>query len=50
MIYGYKNTKLSGKLDLIKTLLSQNITKTQIAKMLKVDYTTLYKFLKTKMA
>lgn len=41
-----KNTKLSGKDDLIKTLLSQNITKTQIAKMLKVDYTTLYKFLK----
>ena len=41
-----KNTKLSGKLDLIKTLLSQNITKTQIAKMLKVDYSTLYKFLK----
>ena len=41
-----KSTKLSGKLDLIKTLLSQNITKTQIAKMLKVDYTTLYKFLK----
>lgn len=41
-----KSTKLSGKLDLIKTLLSQNITKTQIAKMLKVDYSTLYKFLK----
>ena len=41
-----KSTKLSGKLDLIKTLLSQNISKTQIAKMLKVDYTTLYKFLK----
>ena len=41
-----KTTKLSGKLDLIKTLLSQNITKTQIAKMLKVDYTTLYKYLK----
>ena len=41
-----KNTKLSGKADLIKTLLSQNITKTQIAKMLKVDYSTLYKFLK----
>lgn len=45
-----KSTKLSGKLDLIKTLLSQNISKTQIAKMLKVDYTTLYKYLKTKMA
>ena len=44
-----KNTKLSGKDDLIKTLLSQHITKTQIARMLKVDYTTLYKFLKTKM-
>lgn len=36
-----KNTKLSGKLDLIKTLLSQNITKTQIAKMLKVDYASI---------
>ena len=44
-----KSTKLSGKLDLIKTLLSQNITKTQIAKMLKVDYSTLYKFLKQQM-
>ena len=45
-----KSTKLSGKDDLIKTLLSQHIAKTQIAKMLKVDYTTLYKFLKAKMA
>ena len=44
-----KNTKLSGKDDLIKTLLSQNISKTQIAKMLKVDYTTLYKYLKQQM-
>ena len=41
-----KLTKLSGKDDLIKTLLSQNIQKKQIAKMLKVDYTTLYKFIK----
>lgn len=41
-----KNTKLSGKDDLIKTLLSQHITKTQIARMLKVDYTTLYRFMK----
>ena len=45
-----KSTKLSGKTDLIKTLLSQNISKTQIAKILKVDYSTLYKFLKTKIA
>ena len=45
-----KSTKLSGKLDLIKTLLSQNISKTQIARMLKVDYTTLYRFLKQQMA
>lgn len=45
-----KSTKLYGKDDLIKTLLSQHISKTQIAKMLKVDYSTLYKFLKTKMA
>ena len=43
-----KNTKLSGKTDLIKTLLSQNISKTKIAKMLKVNYTTLYRFIKTK--
>ena len=43
-----KSTKLSGKTDLIKTLLSQNISKTQIAKMLKVNYTTLYRFIKTK--
>ena len=47
-VKGSKNkiTKLSGKDDLIKTLLSQNIQKKQIAKMLKVDYTTLYKFIK----
>ena len=44
-----KRTKLSGKDDLIKTLISQNISKTQIAKMLKVDYSTLYKFLKHQM-
>ena len=43
-----KSTKLSGKTDLIKTLLSQNISKTKIAKMLKVNYTTLYRFIKTK--
>lgn len=41
-----KNTKLSGKDDLIKTLLSQHVAKTQIARMLKVDYTTLYRFMK----
>ena len=45
-----KSTKLSGKTDLIKTLLAQHISKTQIAKILKVDYSTLYKFLKTKIA
>ena len=43
-----KTTKLSGKDDLIKKLLSQNIKKTKIAKMLNVDYTTLYKYLKEK--
>ena len=45
---GSKNkiTKLSGKSDLIKTLLAQKISKTQIAKMLNVNYSTLYKFLK----
>lgn len=41
-----KNTKLTGKDDLIKTLLSQRVKKKQIAKMLRVDYSTLYKFLK----
>lgn len=47
-IKGSKNklTKLSGKGDLIKGLLSQNIQKKKIAAMLKVDYTTLYKFIK----
>ena len=44
-----KSTKLSGKTDLIKTLLAQHISKTQIAKMLKVDYSTLYKYLKQQM-
>lgn len=47
---GKKNTitKLSGKEEIIKQLLSQRIKKTKIAKMLNVDYTTLYKFLKEK--
>lgn len=43
-----KTTKLSGKEELIKKLLSQNIKKVKIAKMLNVDYTTLYKYLKEK--
>ena len=45
---GSKNkiTKLTGKEELILKLLSQHIKKKQIAKMLKVDYTTLYKFIK----
>lgn len=45
---GSKNkiTKLTGKEDLILKLLSQHIKKKQIAKMLRVDYTTLYKFIK----
>mgnify|MGYP002573374138 CR=1 FL=1 len=34
--------------ELIKKLLSQNIKKVKIAKMLNVDYTTLYKYLKEK--
>ena len=42
-----KKTKLTGKADLIKTLLSQHISKIQIAKMLKVDYSTLLRFIKT---
>lgn len=43
-----KTSKLSGKEELIKKLLSQNIKKTKIAKMLNVDYSTFYKFLKEK--
>ncbi len=45
---GSKNklTKLTGKDGLIKTLLSQDIQKKQIAKILKVNYTTLYRFMK----
>ena len=45
---GSKNklTKLTGKDGLIKTLLSQNIQKKQIAKILKVNYTTLYRLMK----
>ena len=45
---GSKNKikKLTGKEDLINKLLSQSISKVRIAKMLKVDYTTLYKFIK----
>ena len=47
---GRKNTitKLTGKEELIENLLAQNIKKTKIAEMLKVDYTTLYKYLKQK--
>lgn len=41
-----KKTKLTGKADLIKTLLSQHISKIEIAKMLKVDYSTLLRFIK----
>lgn len=49
-VKGSKNkfTKLGGKEELISKLLSQNIKKTKIAKMLNVDYSTLYKFLKQK--
>ncbi len=47
---GRKNkvTKLSGKEALIDKMLLQNIPKTKIACMLKVDYKTLYTYLKTK--
>lgn len=47
---GSKNkvTKLAGKGDLIRNLLAQKITKKQIAKTLKVDYTTLYRFINRK--
>ncbi len=45
---GKKNTmtKLTGKEELIKNLLAQNTKKTKIAEMLKVNYTTLYKYFK----
>ena len=47
---GRKNTitKLTGKEELIENLLAQNIQKTKIAEMLKVDYKTLYTYLKQK--
>ncbi len=47
-VKGSKNkiTKLSGKKDLILELLSQNVKKGQIARILKVNYTTLYRFMK----
>ena len=43
-----KIRKLSGKEDLVDKLLSQNIKKTKIAEMLKVDYKTIYTYLKQK--
>ena len=47
---GRKNTitKLTGKEELIKKLLAQNIKKTKIAKILNIDYSTLYIYLKQK--
>jgi len=47
---GRKNTttKLTGKEELIEKLLAQNIKKTKIAEMLKVNYSTLYIYLKQK--
>lgn len=47
---GRKNsiTKLMGKEKLIENLLAQNIQKTKIAEMLKVNYSTLYMYLKQK--
>lgn len=41
-----KTTKLGNKKEIINTMLKQRIKKSQIAKALNVDYTTLYKFLK----
>ncbi|MBE6443765.1 MAG: master DNA invertase Mpi family serine-type recombinase [Alphaproteobacteria bacterium] len=47
---GRKNTttKLMGKEKLVKNLLAQNIQKTKIAEMLKINYSTLYMYLKQK--
>ncbi len=42
-----KKTKLYGKEDVIKNMLATNMKKKQIAKILKVNYTTLYHFLKS---
>ena len=39
-------TKFTGKENLIEKLLKQNVKKTKIAEMLKVDYSTLYRYLK----
>ena len=44
-----KNTKLSGKIDLIEKLRSQNMKKIQIAKILKVSYATLHRFMRQQM-
>lgn len=41
-----KRTKLSGKLGIINKMLSTNHSKAQIARHLKIHYTTLYKYLK----
>lgn len=43
-----KTNKLTGKKKLIENLLAQNIKKTKIAEMLKIDYKTLYIYLKQK--
>lgn len=49
-VKGSKNkiTKLTGKEDLINHLLQQKTKKSQIAQILQVNYTTLYKYLKNK--
>jgi len=43
-----KTNKPTGKEKLIENLLAQNIKKTKIAEILKVDYSTLYVYLKQK--
>lgn len=47
---GSKNkiTKLTGKEQQINQMIKQKIPKTRIAKILGVDYTTLYRYIKTK--
>lgn len=42
-----KTTKLAGKEEIIKNLLQQKLFKTEIAKLLDVDESTLYRFLKS---
>ena len=45
---GHYNLNTLSAIELIEKLLAQNIKKTKIAEILKVDYSTLYVYLKQK--